>query len=265
MKILRSKETLDFWTGQRKRLANLYLTSNTLMSTVGWAVGRFFNVIAAAETFCIPTPPDPLVDACVDGFGSDMWCSVLSLFSSKRFSKMFSNQRSSSLGSPSWKTVCTVFGIFYINPTHLGVINRLKWFFWKIRFRRDLLRAKWGWALSGTELSQAEHCPGQREVRLSTVREAAKSCWALFWKQLSHTEHCSGQSWVRLSTVRDRAESRWALFGTELSQAGPKLRQSEHCRGQREVRLSTFRDRAESDWALPGTNVSQAEHCPGQR
>ena len=183
MKILRSKETLDFWTGQRKRLANLYLTSNTLMSTVGWAVGRFFNVIAAAETFCIPTPPDPLVDACVDGFGSDMWCSVLSLFSSKRFSKMFSNQRSSSLGSPSWKTVCTVFGIFYINPTHLGVINRLKWFSERYVF------AEIFW-----ELSEAEHCLGQSWVRLNTVRDRGKSGWALSGKLLSHAEHCFGNS-----------------------------------------------------------------------
>ena len=46
------------------------------------------------------------------------------------------------------------------------------------------------WALSGTALSQVEHCLGQRWVKLSIVKESAESSWAWFRTALSHVEHC---------------------------------------------------------------------------
>ena len=40
---------------------------------------------------------------------------------------------------------------------------------------------KSGWALSGTALSQAERCPGQRWVKLSAVRDCVESKLSVVW------------------------------------------------------------------------------------
>ena len=65
------------------------------------------------------------------------------------------------------------------------------------------------WALSWTALSQAEHCPEQHWVKLSTVLNSTESSWALSWTALSQAEHCPEQHWVKLSTVLNSTESSW--------------------------------------------------------
>ena len=119
---------------------------------------------------------------------------------------------------------------------------------------------RWSWAMSGTVLSQADHCPGWCWVRLSTVRDGAEFSWALSgtarrwsWAMsgtvLSPAECCLGWCWVQLSAVRDSAESGWVLSRIVLSSI-------ERCPGQFWVRLSAVRA---PGWCW----VSWIERCPG--
>ena len=80
--------------------------------------------------------------------------------------------------------------------------------------------------LSGTALSQAGYCPGQRCVKQNTAKDSAKSSEILPRTALSQTKHCQEKRWVKLCTVA--------------------LRQAKHCKGQRWVKRNTARDSAES-------------------